>query len=138
MSATPAAHPLLRFGLASLVTAGLSACVSVSPDYLEYRTRSDPVSVTRRIAGNIGRCWFVDGAQAFDGLVYVPERNAATSRILLLRRDSPAGLPQLIVDASRKGRRTSVKLFGPLLDTPQGPRIRADVARWTGGGTDCA
>ncbi|MHA1189615.1 MAG: hypothetical protein ACTSSQ_04040 [Alphaproteobacteria bacterium] len=123
---------------ASAAAMTLAGCTSVSPDYLEYRSRSDPVSVTRRIADNIGRCWFADGETAFAGHAYVPERNAATSRVLILRKDQPGGLPRLIIDASRDGRRTSVKLFGPMLDTPLGPRIRADVNRWAGGTSGCA
>ena len=124
-------------GLA-LIVSSLAACTSVSPDYLEYRSRSDPAFVTRRIADEIGRCWFANGEDAFAGHIYAPERNAATSRILLLRKGEPGGLPQLIVDASREGRRTSVKLYGPLLDTPLGTRIRADIDRWVGGVTGCA
>ncbi len=87
-----------------------------------------------RMADTIGRCWFAPGETLFAGYFYSPERNAAVSRILIVKKDDPTGLPGLVVQPVNG---SSASVYGPLLDTANGARIRADVARWAKGATRC-
>ena len=95
---------------------------------------NEAYSLSVRLADTIGRCWFVPSETAFAGYVYTPERNAGVSRILIVRKDNPTGLPALVVQAVNG---SSASVYGPLADSANGPRIRADVERWTKGGTSC-
>jgi len=122
-------------GLAILLT----GCAT-STDYLEYRPQDRPQVVADRLLSSIRSCWFGEAEKDFAGLAYEAELSSHSNkpRILVVKADEPGGLPQLIVEASKTRRRTSVKVFGPLLTTPLGPRIRADIDRWTGGRSGCA
>jgi hypothetical protein len=126
------------------VAAGLFALIisgcSTSTDYLEYRPSGSPQRVADTLLSSIRTCWFGEGESAFADYAYEPELASHSNRprILIVRASEPGGLPQLIVEASRENRRTSVKLFGPLLATPLGPRIQADIDRWTKGNSGCA
>jgi hypothetical protein len=57
--------------------------------------------------------------------------------VLLVDKSDPAGLPKLVIEAARAKRGADIKLFGPLMDTAQAERIRADVSFWAGGGRTC-
>lgn len=116
----------------------VSGCLSGPKGYLEYRTGSDPVTVMARMASNIEACWFEKRAGDFQGLIYAPERNSGASRILLVPKDNPGGLPQLIIEATQDKRSTSIKVFGPLLNTNLGPTLQTDVAAWSEGRAGCA
>ncbi len=120
------------------VTILLSGCAT-STDFLEYRPKGSPQLVADRLLSSIKSCWFGDGEGAFAGLAFEAELSSHSNRprILIVNADEPGGLPQLIVEASKPRRRTSVKLFGPLLAGPLGPRIRADIDRWTDGNPGC-
>ena len=87
-----------------------------------------------RLADSIGRCWFAQSDATFAGYVYTPERNAGVSRIMVVKKDQPTGLPALVVEATGAA---SANVYGPLATSPAGPRIRADVDRWAKGGTGC-
>jgi hypothetical protein len=92
--------------------------------------------LSTRLAAVIGRCWFGENPDAaFAEYQYSPERNADQSRVLIVRKSDPTGLPVLVV-APTSG--SSVDLYGPLLETPNGGRIRTDVERWVKGGESCA
>ena len=95
----------------------------------------DAYLLSTKLAENIGRCWFAPNETAFAGYVYSPERNAGVSRILVVRKNQPQSLPVLVVEA--KGS-SSADVYGPLAGSATGPRIRADIERWTKGGTGCA
>ncbi len=95
---------------------------------------NEAYNLSVRLADSIGRCWFAGGDATFAGYVYTPERNAAVSRILIVRKDNPTGLPALVIQPVNG---SSATVFGPLADSAAGPRIRADVARWSKGGTGC-
>jgi hypothetical protein len=122
----------------------LAACVSSPPPqpgtgYLEYRTAEAPAAVAARIAGGVRDCWFGERKQAFASLFFAPELDSYSGRprVLIVPADSPGGLPRLVIEASREGSATSVKLFGPLLGTAEGAAIARDVERWTQGATAC-
>ena len=87
-----------------------------------------------RLASTIGQCWFAPGQTMFAGYVYSPERNADVSRIMIVKKDNPTGLPAMVVQPTSG---TSATIYGPLAETANGPRIRADVDRWAKGGTSC-
>ncbi len=56
------------------------------------------------------------------------------SRILIVSKDEPTGLPALVVQATGGA---SATVYGPLADSANGARIRGDIARWAKGGTGC-
>lgn len=117
----------------------LSGCAT-STDYLEYRPKDRPQIVADRLLRAMKKCWFDEKDSRFSAYRLEPELSSHSNkpRLLLVRADEPGGLPKLIVEASRDNRRNSVKLFGPLLTTPLGPGIQADVKRWSAGASDCA
>ncbi|MCR4283344.1 MAG: hypothetical protein NUV72_10005 [Bauldia sp.] len=92
-------------------------------------------ALSTRLAETIGRCWFADGDQRLAAYNYSPERNADQSRVLIVRRSDPTGLPALVIEP--KGRATA-DIYGPLLATAEGNRLRTDIDRWAAGGTGCA
>jgi hypothetical protein len=127
-----------RSFLAALgVTAlALSACQSGggggSSGSVDFSNEAYGLSV--KLADSIGRCWFGPGETTFAGYVYTPERNAGVSRILVVKKDNPTGLPALVVQATSA---TAATIYGPLADSASGARIRGDVDRWAKGGTTC-
>jgi hypothetical protein len=135
------ARAALAAGCCAAIVAG---CVSAPPQqargYLEYRTREAPVAVAARIATGVRDCWFGERRGAFASLVFAPELDSYSGRprVLIVPADNPGGLPRLVIEASRDGEATSVKLFGPLLAAAEGGRIARDVERWTKGATACA
>ena len=116
----------------------ITSCASTI-DYLEFRQTERPQIVAARLLKAVDSCWFGENRDEFSAYRREAELQSHSNRprILLVKAGEPGGLPQLIIEASRERRRTSVKLFGPLLNTPLGPRIRGDVDRWTGGRTNC-
>ncbi len=125
--------------LAITLALALSACATRAPDYLEYAAYQDTNSVAIRIADRVGTCWFDGDNDTFAGFAYAPELNSFSGkpRILIVPKNDPAGLPQLVIEVSTGKRTTVVKLFGPLLATSRGTAIQADVERWADGGTQC-
>ncbi len=91
--------------------------------------------LSTRLAAVIGRCWFAPANPLLPDYSYSPERNANQSRILIVRKDNPTALPVLVIEP--KGG-SSVDVYGPLLGTSEGPRLKADVDRWTRGDEGCA
>ncbi len=127
-------RPLLAgLGLAALV--GLSGCQSAGGGGGAVEVSDAAYNLSVQLADSIGRCWFAKGDTTFAGYVYTPERNAAVSRILLVKKDDPTGLPALVVQATSG---SSATAYGPLTESASGPRIRADIARWAKGGTGCS
>lgn len=127
---------LAALGLGAFVAA-LSGCQSgggggSSGGGIDFSNEAYGLSV--KLADAIGRCWFAPGDTTFAGYVYTPERNAGVSRILIVKKDNPTGLPALVVQATSA---TGASVYGPLTDSPAGARIRADVTRWGKGGTSC-
>jgi hypothetical protein len=91
--------------------------------------------LSTRLSETIGKCWFAPGETMLAGYIYSPERNAGVSRILIVKKDAPTGLPALVVEA-RSGNRADV--YGPLVTSASGARIRGDIERWAKGGDSCA
>ena len=129
---------------ASLKTVGVAALLvsgcATSTDYIEYRPAGSPQVVADRLLTSIRACWFGEAGNDFAGYAYEPELSSHSNRprVLIVRANERGGLPKLVVEASLENRRTSVKLFGPLLATTLGSRIRSDIGRWTDGQSGCA
>lgn len=109
----------------------LSACQTAAP----VVSADDAYSLSTRLSGLIGRCWFGDGDTRLAAYHYSPERNADQSRILIVQKSDPTGLPSLVVEPRGKA---SADIYGPLLTTPDGARLKGDVDRWVRGGTGCS
>jgi hypothetical protein len=118
----------------------LAACQSAPKDYLEYRSPQEPVTVAAHIAESVERCWFAAGREEFADLAYSPELTSYANRprVLIVPKAEPHGLPRLVIEASKAKRGTSVKLFGPMLASGEGPAIARDVERWAEGDDGCA
>jgi hypothetical protein len=113
----------------------LAACQSSTPPKQQAQATNQMHALARSLGNTIGRCWFADGETAFAGYIYSPEPNAVQPRILIVPKDQPAERPLLVVEASGAA---SVSTYGPLLDTPNGPRIRSDLDRWAKGSESCS
>jgi hypothetical protein len=115
------------------------ACQTAPKDYAEFGSRQDPVTTAARIAENVGACWFADSRVAFADYSYAPELTSYSGRprVLIVPADDPAGLPVLVMEASREDRETRVKLFGPLMASAEASAITRDVERWASGATGC-
>lgn len=123
---------------AALLLAGCQA--APKKDYVEFTAASDPTNVASALSERMAECWFKAGRAEFADFIYAPELNsyAGRPRVLVVARADPGGLPKLVVEAAKAKRGTSVRLFGPLLSTASGPRITADIGRWTAGSAGCA
>lgn len=130
---------LIVSGCAAILATALAACATRAPDYLEYAAYQDTNTVANRIAERVGACWFTGSNDAFSRYAYAPELNSFSGkpRILIVPKNNPAGLPQLVIEVSDGKRATVVKLFGPLLASARGSAIQRDVERWADGGTEC-
>jgi len=116
--------------------AALAGCVAGGGGGNNSAAFSDAAyDLSTKIAANIGQCWFAGGDATFNGYVYTPERNAGQSRILIVKKSDPTGLPALVVDATSG---SSANVYGPLAEGAAGGRIRSDVNRWAKGGPGCA
>lgn len=126
-----------RFSLLGAVALALAACQSVPKDYVQFHAGQDSVTVAKHLADKIGACWFDGKRSAFDAYSYAPEPGLSSTRILIVPKEEPHGLPALVVEVLKAKRGTDVRLFGPLMQTENANTIRNDVMRWTGGARDC-
>ena len=126
-----------RFFLLAAVALALAACQSVPKDYVQFHAGRDAVSVAGHIADKVGACWFDGKREAFANYSYAPEPGLSSTRILIVPKQEPHGLPALVVEVLKAKRGTDVRLFGPLMQSGDAEDIRADVRRWTGGARDC-
>jgi hypothetical protein len=126
------------FAISVVLLAGCQTPI-VHKDYLEFSAAQDPTAAASDIARNVGACWFKGGRGAFAGLSYAPELNSYANhpRVLIVSKAEPHGLPKLVIEATRSSSGSSVKLFGPLMATAEGPAIARDIERWARGGTGC-
>src|SRR5262245_4716082 len=93
-------------------------------------------ALNQRIGDAIGKCWFDEaGVPTFGKYAYTPEPGNSPPRVLLVPKDTPTERPVLVIESLGAAQ---VNLYGPLLDSPAGTRIRADVDRWTKGGDGCS
>jgi hypothetical protein len=129
-----------RFAIATTAAAGLllAACQTAPQDYVGLHANLDPKTVAELIADNVGACWFDGSREAFANYSYAPELSSeARPRVLIVEKTNPTGLPQLVIEVEAAKRGSDVRLFGPLMSTAEGERIRSDVAFWAGGGRTC-
>jgi hypothetical protein len=126
-----------RLILLTAIAFALAACQSVPKDYIQFHAGQDSVTIGKLIANNIAACWFNGKRKAFEGYSYAPESGATADRILIVPKEEPHGLPQLVVEVRKAKRGTDVRLFGPMMQTGEADSIRTDIRRWTGGARDC-
>jgi hypothetical protein len=115
----------------------LAACQTAKQDYILFHAGQDPDAVAKHIAERVGVCWFDGKRKAFEPYSYAPEVGSSSTRILIVPKEAPHGLPALVVEIRNAKRGTDVRLFGPLMQTGESDGIRRDVMRWTGGARDC-
>lgn len=114
----------------------LCACQSSPPS--PASGKSAALRNMEQVATAAHRCWFASRDAAFRDTSFANELNSFSGqpRFLLVPKGNFGGRPLLVVQA--QGPAGRVDAFGPLLDGPHGPRIRADIARWSAGGSGCA
>jgi len=115
----------------------LTACQTTPKNYVQFHAGLDAATVAKHISDMVGACWFDGKHKAFESYSYSPEPNFSSSRILVVPKDGPHGLPALVVEVLRAKRGADVRLFGPLMQTENAESIRTDIMRWTGGARDC-
>lgn len=115
----------------------LGACKTVPQDYVEFHAGQDQATVAGHLAERIGACWFDGKHKAFADYSYAPEPNMTSTRILIVPKAEPHGLPVLIVEVLKAKRGTDVRLFGPLMQGGDADVLRGNIRAWTGGSRDC-
>jgi hypothetical protein len=126
-----------RFPLLTAMVLTLAACQSVPKDYVQFHAGLDSTTVARHLADMVGMCWFDGKHKAFESYSYAPEPGLSSTRILIVPKAGPHGLPALVVEVLKAKRGTDVRLFGPLMQTGDANTIRTDIMRWTGGAREC-
>jgi hypothetical protein len=109
----------------------------VPTNYIQFHAGQDPATIARHLAEKVGACWFDGKHRAFADYSYAPEPGASSTRILIVPKEEPHGLPLLVVEVLKAKRGTDVRLFGPLMQSGEADAIRRDISRWTGGARDC-
>ncbi|MDM9623557.1 hypothetical protein [Rhizobium sp. S96] len=96
------------------------------------------LSTMERVALGANACWFKSADPAFAAYKLAPELNSFSGRprILVVHKGSPESRPLLVVQA--EGNPSKLDAFGPMMDSPTGPRIVHDVTRWASGGKACS
>lgn len=124
-----------------VLTATLTGCASQAPQLAPAAPasqRQTGLDLMERLTLTANRCWVRSGDSAFSRYSIAPELSSFSGRprFLLVPKGRPEDRPLLVVEGSAGSRDVSV--YGPLLATPAGSRILADVNRWTEGAADCA
>ncbi len=112
----------------------LAACQTATQPTVNTRTSDEAHALQTRLAETMKTCWF-SGDSAFAGYVYSPEINADAPRILIAPKKEPGGRPVLVIEPNSA---TTADVYGPMLASPMGARVRADLGRWLNGASDCA
>jgi len=126
-----------RFAAVAALAFLLAACQTTPKDYIEFHAGLDSSTIADHITDKVRACWFGGQRKAFADYSYAPEAGSSSTRILIVPKEAPHGLPALIIDVRGAKRGTDVRLFGPLMQTGEADAIRRDVMRWTGGARDC-
>lgn len=127
----------LTIALASLLaTAVLSGCQSERRQPPPTQNRA-ALPTMERVALAANACWFKSGDAVFKNYRLAPELNSFSGRprILAVPRHSPESRPLLVVQA--EGSPARLDAFGPLIDGPDGARIKQDIVRWANGAKNC-
>jgi hypothetical protein len=113
----------------------LAGCQTANEEATPAAPSQAAYALTKRIGDQIAKCWYDEASVAtFGGYSYSPEPGNTPPRVLLVHKDKPTDPPVLVIEAHGANQ---VDLFGPLLDSPAGTRIRTDVDRWARGGEGC-
>jgi hypothetical protein len=115
----------------------LAACQTAKQDYIQFHAGLDPATIASHMTERVNACWFGGKRKTFEPYSYAPEAGSQSTRILIVPKETPHGLPALIIEVRSAKRGTDVRLFGPLMQTGDADAIRRDVMRWTGGARDC-
>ena len=123
-----------------LCMAALTACQSApaGPAAVASSSKSAALRAMEQVAITAHKCWFASNDAAFRSYSFANELNSFSGRprFLLVPKSNFGGKPMLVVQA--EGDPARVDAFGPLLDQPPGPRVSADLKRWTGGSDSCS
>lgn len=111
----------------------LAACQTATQPTVNPRTSDEAHALQTRLAETVKTCWF-SGDPAFAGYIYSPEINANAPRILIAPKKEPGGRPVLVIEPKSA---TTADVYGPMLASPMGARVRADLGRWLNGANDC-
>ncbi len=126
-----------KLAILAATTLALAACQSTPQNYIQFHAGLDEDTIAGHLTDKVRACWFEGKQAAFNDYSYAPEAGASSTRILIVPKDAPHGLPALIIDVRKAKHGTDVRLFGPLMQTGSAESIRHDVMRWTGGARDC-
>ncbi len=116
----------------------LGACQSAPQPGAAVNTgKSAALRNMEQVATAAHRCWFANKDSAFTSYSFANELNSFTGRprFLLVPRGDYGARPLLVVQA--EGVAGEVQAFGPLMNGASGPRISADIRRWSAGDTVC-
>lgn len=130
--------PLLLAAAVCLV--GLAACQQSTVKVTNSGGgggKSASLRVMEQVAIAAHKCWFASKDPAFRPYRFANELSSYSGnpRFLLVPARNYGGLPLLVVQA--RGGSSRVETFGPLLNQSLGPRINADIARWSSGDGSC-
>jgi hypothetical protein len=122
--------------LAALAIA-LSACQSGQPRQTSSSGKSAALLAMEQVAIAAHKCWFASKEPAFKSYRMANELNSYSGkpRFLLVPAKNYEAKPLLVVQAEGASRR--VEVFGPLMSDSLGPRISADIGRWSSGDSAC-
>ncbi len=121
------------------LASSLVACTQGKNVNLTSSARQTPQALMVSVAKQAQACWFKGNDPALRPYKLASEVNSFSGkpRILIVPRNNPAGLPKLVAQAERQSGRTSFTTFGPLLDTKDGPRLKANLNAWARGSSAC-
>ena len=103
------------------------------------RPSVSPQNMIVRVAQKMQTCWFKTKDPRFTKFRMAAEVNSFSGkpRVLIVPKNNPGGLPQLVVQAQRVSGRNQLSTFGPLLQTANGRGVEADVRQWAHGRASC-
>lgn len=111
----------------------LVGCQTATAPAVNTRTSDAAHALYAQLTETLKGCWFA-GDATFADYVYTPEVNGNMPRILLSPKKNPDGRPVLVIEPTGS---TTADVYGPLLTTPVGNRVRADLGRWLKGDKGC-
>lgn len=136
MSAGGKTRAALMTALA-FVAAGLAACDTREAARPALAPSDSVLDRMEALTLAANRCWFKSKDKAFASYSLAPELSSFSGRprFLLVPKGRPEAKPLLVVEGSAGSR--SVSTYGPVMDTALGPRVDADIRRWSAGGSAC-
>lgn len=83
------------------------------------------------------RCWFKSKDPAFAAYSLAPELSSFSGRprFLLVPKGRPEQKPLLVVEGQPGS--GAISTYGPVMGTSLGPRVQADISRWSAGDGNC-